>query len=185
MKVKREDLVSVMDWAGYKLARKWNDDRLKKKAKGLHREVSDKDAVGDNYLDNVLDELLYAGKNGDEIELISEDAVEEETEEVGPAIEVPDYVEPLPKPPPKHGDMPTKPVQRRKLGSLSRAGAAARVFFDSGLTDKYDADMITRADKIYSQATGKKSNLGTQRVIMGVVFGGLREYLQLMEDAEK
>ena len=188
MKVTKEDLVAVMDWAGYKLAKKWNDARLKKKALGLWREVPEDEVIGNNHLDNVLDELIYAGREGKGIELVSskeEPEEEQDDEDDGPVVEDTTYVEPPPPVPQKYGDLPKKPVERRKSGSLSRAAAAARIFFQHGMDNKYTPDMIVMADQLYTEHTGKKSNLGTQRVITGVAHGALMEYLELLEGSKK
>ena len=82
-KVSRNELVKIFKRFNLQSPETWNEKRLLRRAKELHKWVTDEQTMDDEHLDNVLDELIYAGEHEHKIVIVaSDDEPEEPVEDV-------------------------------------------------------------------------------------------------------
>jgi hypothetical protein len=70
MQVTVEEARAVMGGLGFRTAGKWDLVRLTRRINQLNAQVSDDTVIGDNVLDNMLDEILAELRDGKEVEVI-------------------------------------------------------------------------------------------------------------------
>lgn len=81
MQITRKDCVRVLTGLGFKMAKKWEKDRVMRKVLELEKLVTEDVEIGDPELDTLLDEMISAIRDSEEIELVEEKAEQEEKEE--------------------------------------------------------------------------------------------------------
>jgi len=207
VQVSRKDLQQILLTLGYPSADNWTDGRLLRCASILHTWVTQEDLCHDDNLDNILDELLYAGENREPIYLSDADAGEQleeddfdfqaarvDTTQQKDEDEDEDEADydvlvvkekPDGGPPKKKKRDYTKRTSRqytsRKVGSITRAGSCAIVLFKHGIDSEPTDEMVAESDDVYAKGGGKK-NLVSARNCMGMVYQGIREYVRLQNE---
>jgi len=69
VQITRSQAVRIFDSLGHEGSGEWKRSKMIKQLSMLHRSVGEDQVIGDNELDNLLDELIHAGKVGEPIEV--------------------------------------------------------------------------------------------------------------------
>lgn len=111
MEITRQEAIDIFEALGYEGSESWNKSTLLKRLESLHEDLEPDQIIGDDELDEILDWLFKAGKDGEPIKIVAErkkstddedlseeddEVADEEEEEVGEEEE-----EEKPKPTPK------------------------------------------------------------------------------------
>ncbi len=98
LEITRDEAVSVMQGLGFDEAATWKRPKMQTKLEVLHTLVDDDTTIGDEELDNILDDLIYHGANNKPITLVRQKVEPEEPSEDPVPVECKEKKKPKKKP---------------------------------------------------------------------------------------